>query len=560
MSSKTPLQKKALALKEVELFREDAFWAIENGYVWTEDEHAKDDEKARKKFPPKDYIRAIVRMYQRAPVGLIMKSRQLMMSWIYCWLLLHEAITKDGRLCVAQGKREEDVLAKGTKGLMGRMRYMRQNLPEQLQPIVLEESKSTEVYANGSTIMSIPQGEDIIRSLTASAVFMDEIARHPNGEAAWTAALPTIRGGGKLWGITTPNGREFCYKQADERLPWEKWEEWPEVMKGLYGYQNTKGMFLIALHYTADEEKRSPEYQIEARRGYTNINFYRQENELDFSLQPGEGVYAKEFDAELHMLEKNYRVNQFMPIYRGWDFGYNGQAVSFFQHNNRGQLVWFDQIFFKRMALPLVCQEVNRRTFSHLNKTQDHTDGKTLVEMKLTDLEGQEIDGARLAKMSIQVAPVQAFDFGDPSAEQYNTTGDTDRQTLLTFGFSLRTKPTVGRKRDLVENIRALLLPRSDGTPALLISPGPAAEMRYVREGFLGGYHYPEVRMGRADKMVPDKDGFYDHIFDSAQYCIDHTRPIRAAIPDEVSQGQEWWRDSSWQDSPWAGTGEGHEQ
>jgi len=200
--------------------------------------------------------------------------------------------------------------------------------------------------------------------------------------------------------VTTPNGREFCYQQADERLPWDKWEQWPQVMEGVYGYQNTKGMFLVALHYTADEAKRSPAYQIEARRGYTNVNYYRQENELDFSLQPGEGVYAKEFMEGLHILDRNYRINPFMPIYRGWDFGYNGQAVSFFQQNHRGQIVWFDQVFFKRLALQLVCQEVIRKTLFHLNKTPTTEDMKEVTEMPLRDLEGREIDGARLAQMT----------------------------------------------------------------------------------------------------------------------------------------------------------------
>jgi hypothetical protein len=555
-TNKTELQLRAKADAERAKFDSDPWWAIEQGLVLTEDEHAQGEENACKPFPPKEYLRAITRLYQQSSVGMVMKARQLMMSWLFCWLLLHEAITKDGRLCVAQGKREEDVLAKGTKALMGRIRYMRRRLPKQFQPVVLEESKSTEVYDNGSTIVAIPQGEDIIRSLTASAVFMDELARHPNGEAAWTAALPTIRGGGKLWGVTTPNGREFCYQQADERLPWDKWEQWPQVMDGVYGYQNTKGMFLVALHYTADDDKRSPQYQIEARRGYTNVNYYRQENELDFSMQPGEGVFAKEFMEGLHMLDRNYRINPFMPIYRGWDFGYNGQAISFFQHNHRGQLVWFDQVFFKRLALPLVCQEVIRRTLFHLNKTPDSKDVKTLTEMPLKDLEGREIDGARLASMTTQVAPIQAFDFGDPSGETHNTKGETDRLTLLTFGFQLRTKPTTGRKRDLVENVRALLLPRSDGTPGMLISPGPAAEMRYVKEGFLGGYHYPEVTLGRADKMLPQKDGFYDHIFDSAQYAVDHIMPIRGAMVEEIGQGADWWKSDEWKDSPWAGTGE----
>lgn len=539
---------------EKRLFAKDPWYGIEKKLVFTQDEHADllGGEKATKLFPPKEYLKLISHIVMGSPTGLLMKSRQLMMSWLFCYLLLWEAITKSGRLCVAQGKREEDVLAKGDKGLMGRIRFMRRNLPEHLQPVVLEEAKGTEVYGNGSTIMAIPQGDDIVRSITASFVFMDELEFHPEGERAWTAALPTTKGGGRLWGVTTPNGQGFCYQQHDERLKWEDWEKWPEAMPGLYGYRNTKGMQLIALHYTADPEKRTPEYQVKAREGYTNMNMYRQENELDFSIVAGDGVFDEEFRKELHVLKENYKVNPTMPIYRGWDFGYNGQAVSFFQHNVRGQLVWFDQVFFRRVGLHKVIQEVLKRTTWHLGQyDKDGTKEKKLVEVPLMDLEGRPIPGARLVTPRNVAVDVQ--DFGDPSAEAKNTKGDTDRALLATFGIMLKTKETTGRKMDLVEQVRALLWPRSDGTPALLISPGPFNEMKMVVSGFTGGYHYPEKRAGRADKMLPHKDGVYDHIFDSAQYAIDWVQPIRAAMVEDLplDGGRPWWRAPESDDNPW---------
>ena len=541
----------AKQLYEVRQFRKDAFWAIKAGYVLTEDEHAASGENARKPFPASPHLEAIIKVVMSSPIGMVMKSRQLMMSWLFCWLVLWEATVNGGRLCVAQGKREEDVAAKGTKALMGRIRYMRRNLPPHLQPIIVEEAKTTEVYANGSTIMGIPQGEDVIRSLTASFVFMDELSRHPQGEAAWTAALPTVRGGGRLWGVSTPNGREFCYAQADKRLPWDAWEKWPSVMQGLHGYKNVNGVQLIALHYSADPTKRTTDYQEMARKGYTNANLYRQENELDFSLQPGEPVFA-EFEDGRHILKVNYVPNPHMPIYTGWDFGYNGNAVCFFQHNATGQLVWFDQIIFKRVPLPDVCRHVQRRLLWAMGR-HDKMEEK-VEEVPLYDMEGKAIDGARLARTANIARVADVFYFGDPSADATNNKGETDRSTLLTFGMNLRTKATQGRKRDMVEQVRSMILARSDGTPGLVVSPGPSMEMRYVVEGFKGGYRYPEKKLGRADKQLPDKDGFYDHIFDSAQYCIDHIRPIRAAVIDELGEGADWWK-SGWEDNPWAGWG-----
>lgn len=525
------------------------WWAIEKGYILTEDEHEKDPLNRVKPFPDKEYLRAIAEIYLKSNIIIILKSRQVMLTWLFCYLLLHEAVTVPGSLCMLQGKREEDVLAKGTKAVMGRLRFMRKHLPAHLQPALAEEeSKSTEVYDNGSTVMGIPQGEDIIRSHTASRVFMDELPHHPNGEDAWTAALPTVRGGGKLIGIGTPNGREFCYDQADERLKWDDWEKWPSVQRGIYGYQNTKGMQLVAIHYTADPSKRSVEYQQDIQLGYTSVARYRQENELDFSLQPGEGVYKQEFNEEIHVLKQPYKVDIRMPIYRGWDFGYNGQAVSFFQHNARGQLVWFDQIFLKRVALQKVCREAIRRSLIHARK-EPSKDLVELVTVPLRDLEGNLIEGAHLARRAYQDPGSITFDYGDPSGEAHNTKGETDRDTLLSFGFQLHTKTTTGRKRDIVEQLRALLLLRSDGTPGLLISPGPFIGMQYVIEGFKGGYRYPESRQGRADRVLPHKDGFYDHIFDGAQYAIDNVRPIRPGMIDDEGLEDDSWKGSEWADN-----------
>jgi len=124
----------------------------------------------------------------------------------------------------------------------------------------------------------------------------------------------------------------------------------------------------------------------------------------------------------------------------------------------------------------------------------------------------------------------------------------------MTFGFQLRTKPTVGRKRDLVENIRALLLPRSDGTPGMLVSPGPSAEMRYVREGFLGGYHYPELTLGRADRCCPPRTVSMT-IFSTRRSTRSITSPMRGAMVEEIGQGADWWKGAEAADNPWPGRG-----
>jgi hypothetical protein len=60
-----------------------------------------------------------------------------------------------------------------------------------------------------------------------------------------------------------------------------------------------------------------------------------------------------------------------------------------------------------------------------------------------------------------------------------------------------------------------------------------SAEMTHVIAGLAGGYHYGKAKEGKAEKEIPEKDGFYDHIFDSAQYAIDIIKPIQYAAPSD---------------------------
>src|SRR2546422_7478915 len=104
-------------LLDIMNFRKDPWWAIQQGYVITEDEHAKEGQAAARPLPPHEFLHSLTKVVMSSPIGLVMKSRQMMLSWLFCWILLWDAIARPGRLEVAQGKREEDISAKGNKAI-----------------------------------------------------------------------------------------------------------------------------------------------------------------------------------------------------------------------------------------------------------------------------------------------------------------------------------------------------------------------------------------------------------------------------------------------------------
>jgi hypothetical protein len=528
---------------DVETFRAHPWYGIERGWIFTFDEHPPPGVPSIRPLPKKEYLKAICDLWMENDLALLEKSRQLMISWIFSYLCAWDAWTKYSRHNIFQGKRQEDVNATGDKGLLGRARFMRDHLPPHLRPKVSGEATTYETYTNGSTLEALPEGKDKIRSKVISVLFMDELGFHDEGEASLNTALPAARGGGKVWGISTPNGHDFIYNQHAEDMKWEDWRKWPALKgmkQGLTGYKNSTGMLLLALHYSADPTKDTPEARALAKQGYTNIRMYLRENELDFSTMAGKGIWANEFHQDFHVIPR-YVPDPTAPIYRGWDTGYTGQAVCFAQRNSDGQLVLFDQIIEKHVALPQICRHALQLTEHWRNQGQ------------LGHLDRAGMDG-RMSK----VYP-STFDYGDPATKQHNSKGETDVSTLAKYGIQLVSQTTKNRKFDLIEQPRQLLLPRSDGKPALVIARN-SPNMDHVVQMFAGAYAYKDVRPGQADTGEPHKDGWYDHIADSIQYLIDNVSPITYGAPaDEANM--EWWKDyepgvgndyNESNDSPWA--------
>jgi hypothetical protein len=76
---------------------------------------------------------------------------------------------------------------------------------------------------------------------------------------------------------------------------------------------------------------------------------------------------------------------------------------------------------------------------------------------------------------------------------------------MANFGISGFGKQSTYKQRQ--ELIERLLSQTIKGRPALMIDQ----KCRIISEGFLGGYHYPVVPQGNAEKEEPFKDGFYEH-------------------------------------------------
>jgi len=197
--------RKAYVLKEIYKRSPDR-WLFE--CVKTVDEH--DRLNPVKLFPDKPYIRVLVKLFETIPILLVPKSRQMLVSWLFSALCLHEAQFYGHQRVIIMARKQDDSFA-----LIDRLRFMYAAQPKWLVDLCPLDRKMRDqpighlFLGNGSTIMGMPQGADQIRGYTPSRVFMDEAAFQEEFEASYMATLPAIANGGKLVAVSSAGAGFF---------------------------------------------------------------------------------------------------------------------------------------------------------------------------------------------------------------------------------------------------------------------------------------------------------------------------------------------------------------
>jgi len=208
-------------------------------FLVTKDEH--DLETPKKPFPDKPYLRSVLdcllvsghimkpedAIYAKevghsllwlqaiysSGVLFTEKSRQVMATWLTCAYILWRAKYKEHQLMLVQSKREDDAanLVFNKEPQVGRISFMESNLPRHLRSIVFPTGGAFGqlYFPNGSHIWAIPEGGDIIRSNTSSVVFSTPDWFQPQFGSSYTAALPTIKGGGQYVAVSSAEPGEF---------------------------------------------------------------------------------------------------------------------------------------------------------------------------------------------------------------------------------------------------------------------------------------------------------------------------------------------------------------
>ena len=159
--------------------------------------------------------RALLHDMQTEPRLLILKARQLGISWLACAYALWLCLSKPGRVVLAFSKGQDEA-----NELNRRVTVMYERLPAAMRaalPAVVKANTESTAWANGSRFTSMPATPSAGRTFTASLVLMDEAAFMLYADKLYTAMKPTIDGGGQLIILSTANGRANLFFDLCER-------------------------------------------------------------------------------------------------------------------------------------------------------------------------------------------------------------------------------------------------------------------------------------------------------------------------------------------------------
>jgi hypothetical protein len=176
-----------------------------------------DQKNPVKKFPIHlDYIKLYVRLWQKEPMILVPKSRRMKMSWTNIALYTWDTVWHKGRHNAFVSKKEDDSddLVKKAKFILDNLDLPREFIPKyectynHLQ--ILDDLHSK--------IEGFASGADQLRQFTFSGILADELAFWDDAEKMYSSSVPTLEGGGRFTGISSPGPgfyRRLVFDQLD---------------------------------------------------------------------------------------------------------------------------------------------------------------------------------------------------------------------------------------------------------------------------------------------------------------------------------------------------------
>ncbi len=512
-------------IRMLALYRSDP-WAFLSDCVFTLDQVSQNN--PIKPFPSYlSYTEFFAKTWMRRPLIVVPKSRRMICSWTCISLFTHDTIFNPGRFNAFVSKKEDD-----SGDLVSRAEFIYNKIPTWRIPRALlpklkngkmsKQPPLLEFEDIHSKIQGFPQGADQMRQFTFSGMLFDEWAFWEEAQASYSAAKPTLDGGGRLTGISSRSPgffKKIVFDQLDAQdLTFKESPPVPVMrpMEGVEIWQNPKNRFtVIDLHYTADPRKRSPEWRDAIKQSMPARDF-AMEYERSWQTFEGKPVYS-DFKSSLHVKTGKPPVEPNVPIILCVDFGLTPAM--------------------------LLIQPIGRRL--RILKEFIETDGS------IEKLGTVVMNYLRLNFQSWVAAEDLMYTFIDPAGfQRVQTDARTCADILRKLGFrNIRPGPVGWEERR--KSVEDYLVKSYGEGPGLEIYEDGCP---ILIEGFNGGYRYPEKALEvEPEKIRPIKNK-YSHPHDALQYgCVGaaklrHAYGINLPVPSydfHNKETQKWPEEKS---------------
>lgn len=268
-------------------------------------------------------------------LNIILKARQLGITWLTLAYASHALLTSPGHLTIALSRTEDEA-----KELVRRLGVIYRNMPELVReanadnwtgPTYRATALSIEITHPGkpaSTLKAFASSSGAARSFTANLLLLDEWAFQQFAQEIWLSAYPTINRptGGKVVGLSTI----------------ERGTLFEELFTGDNGFNK------IFLPWHADP-RRTQEWYDQTKKDLGDAILQEYPATIEEALTIPGGSYFPEFKRHIHVIEGEPTPNS--NRYVSMDYGLDMFAVLWYEVDERGNATVYRELHEKDLIV-----------------------------------------------------------------------------------------------------------------------------------------------------------------------------------------------------------------
>lgn len=271
-------------------------------------------------------------------IRLIVKSRDLMVSWSAIAMKTHKALVLPEQEILLQSQTEE----KGYELI-----FYAKTLWEQMDPWLQAEfplakgmrledfPKDRIEWRNGSRIMALAQGDTKVNSYHPTDLVMDEAALQAEGRNSYGAALPACQ---NITCLSSAYPGWYEDLVEPDHHPLDSPGGFAQPGRGTYLSHTSKGIPVLWIHYEADPN-RDAAWEAAERPNYPYESDWEREQNMRFNAGGGELVLAPFLRARQGeiLITEPYKANPQSNFYAGFDWGEaNPTSFHVYEVNRQG--------------------------------------------------------------------------------------------------------------------------------------------------------------------------------------------------------------------------------